>query len=486
MKFKIIFLLVSSALLGACGSDNDDDGGVSPKAIVPADSNGDTTLYLEFVEEDPVASIDLLEGVDLQGKQGFATNIVCQLDPETGETKLDEEDKEILIPEGGLFTRAQFMEIDPSVWANEVKYTLDGPEEIIYTCTYSIENFAFEEVETETDEGTVTEVLPVSVDRNVEIKIIAKEHLAEEIVASHSEQIEVPLSLSQFQFKTIKVLPVEASIKNVEFSSDNTDVLEIDEVTGIATLKSEGTATVTIATMSMDNPIAVTRIVNVVGSTSKPIGVQFLNSANEPTSTYQIQENTSSQLNVEVLFQEGVDTSSSNKTYRFESLDENMLTIDENGLLTAAYTVGTGKIAVFTDEQEFVTFLTVEVIGDPSVIKLHNSDFESGIFGEAGDWQTYEQVVGGSPQEQSKSVEINAIEPLDGNYDVKVISENVLRYRQSGIVLRFYDSEERDEEEHLLFTPTLHHLSVNSAKILPMYLNIVQVLSLIKLTIVPM
>ncbi|XPF96287.1 hypothetical protein ACM9HF_09855 [Colwellia sp. RE-S-Sl-9] len=450
MKSKIISLLAISVLLGACGSDSDNNEGLSPKAIVPSNDNGDTTLYIQFIEEDPIARIDLLENIDLQGKQGFVTNVVCQLDPETGENKVDEEGKEILIPEGGLFMRANFMEIDPSVWENQVKYTVDGPEEIIYTCTYNIDNFALEEVETvgetegESEAETITEVLPVSVARNVEIKIIAKEHVAESITASHSPQFEVPLSLPFFQFYNLGVLPDNASIKRATYISDNPAVLEVDAETGLAKPISEGTATVTISTLSPEKPVSVTRVVNVVDTTSQAIGAQFLNGANEPITQFSIEEKTSAALNVEVLFQAGVDTSSSNSAVRFISSDENLLTVDENGVITAGVNVGSALIGVITDAQEFVQFLQVEVIGDPSLVKLHNSDFESGVFEEVGDWQTYGQVLGGNPTPQSDAIEINSVNPLDGNYDLKVTGSNILKFRQAGIALRFFDNDEVD------------------------------------------
>lgn len=451
MKLNIVSSLLLCSLLTACDRGNNDDNEQQANAVaeIPANEKGDTTLYLSYTEEDPVAYNDLLAGVDVKGKQAFIVEPRCQADPETGETYVDENDKEILIPERGLLMRGNIMEINPSVWDNEVKYTVDGPEEIIYTCTYKIDNFATQEIKTvvELEDGSTKVEIdkkPIYAERNVELKIIAKEHVAEGISVTLDPEIEIPLSHTGFSIDVLKVLPEIASIKEVTYTSDNPDIVEVTSETGKVTPKGLGTATITISTLSTNSPITETRVIHVVDNTSKPIGATFITSNNEPISTLVMQEKTSLQMAAQALFQNGQDTSTSNKNILFISLDENRATIDENGLLTAKDIIGTVKVMAIAEEQGFVGLLTVNIQGDPSLFKSYNSDFETGVFGAHATWQEYAQPLSGIPTPQTDEVVINETTPIDGVYDVKIVANDLLAFRQGGLELRLIKPEDGD------------------------------------------
>ncbi|WP_017446782.1 Ig-like domain-containing protein [Gayadomonas joobiniege] len=453
MKIKLLSSVVLTTLLAACGG-SDDDNTIAQKAVIPADENGDTTLYLSYIEEDPKALVNLLDGVETHGRQAFVVNPRCQVDPETGEPVMDPNnpEKELLIPEQGVIMRANIMEIDPSKWNNQVKYTVDGPEEIVYNCYYSIDNFAREEVqvEVEGEDGemeTVTEIQPVMAERRIQLTIRAKEHLAETLEVSHDADIEVPLNHSGFNFAVFEVLPENASIKTVEYSSNNSDVLEIDSETGAVTINGLGTAEVTIQTESPNNPVTVTRTVHVVEDTSKPIGAAFYNEQGEVLTKLDLEEKTSIKINAKALFMDGVDPANSNTKITFRSLNEEMATVDEEGNITAGVKLGQVRIAAITEEQGFFGFITLNVTGDPSLFKLNNSDFESGVFGEVGTWQEFGAITWAGPISYMEGTYINSDSPIDGNYDAytKTPEEGVLKWQAGGFELKFIDPEEGEE-----------------------------------------
>jgi uncharacterized protein YjdB len=147
------------------------------------------------------------------------------------------------------------------------------------------------------------------------------------------------------------VIPLNATNKNVNWNSNNTDVATVDnsgKVTGIST----GTATITVTAEDGDGKFTSSCVVTVQDKSVAVTGVAF----DEPTLGLYLDDVVALTVTVSP-------ETATNKSVRWKSSDTNVATIDDDGVITALAT-GTTVITATTIESEFTTTCTVTVIDE--------------------------------------------------------------------------------------------------------------------------
>ena len=157
------------------------------------------------------------------------------------------------------------------------------------------------------------------------------------------------LNLGNSTTLTVTVLPDFASDKRIQWESNDTAVAVIDAMSGTITGISAGTAIITATTLDGSNKYDSVQITVALQVDSLTIneGNQFLSAGG------------SQQLSVTIAPE-----TASNKNINWASSNNSIATVDQNGMVTAAYTSGTAAIiATATDGSRASGSVSVTVSG---------------------------------------------------------------------------------------------------------------------------
>ena len=180
---------------------------------------------------------------------------------------------------------------------------------------------------------------------------------------------------------TATILPENASVKAVTYTSDKPEVASVDSQTGTVTIVNEGLARITVTTQGYKRPVkgadgnyvyeplSATLIINVSKKSDTVLSVN-IQAENIVDGTLLLQKGTSVQLTA-ITEPSGIQAS-----YSWMTTDE-IISVNESGVLTGV-AVGQSMVAVLATTEEFGTAmgeLPVSVTGiNPTSIEIVNGD----------------------------------------------------------------------------------------------------------------
>lgn len=371
---KIILGTFISATLSGCGSDDDSSNYLADE---PVTIDGDIQLNLN--EDQGMVEKSLLDGVTNSNENGtiFATKF----------TYLKEDENEVPLYEGpalplsGITKQGESFFINTSLWEDLLAYEEKG----VYKFTYLLDNGADELVE-----------------RNITVTVTGVEDKVEQINIAQGSEFKVALNYPVNL--TANVLPLDATFKQVTWSSADDSIATVDasgKVSGVQAGKST-----TIMATSKDGEVTASITADVIAEPESPTGVDIkFNGETVSGSVIDLGEGSTAQLSY-LLLPDGLGF---DDEIEWESSNPNAVSVDsETGLITGIAKVeGSAEIVAQVKDSTVKQSITINVTDNPNLVYGANPGFESG---ELAPWLVF------NPEDNTGTATVCAEGAFEGDY----------------------------------------------------------------------